>query len=182
MRTSDELPTTVDFYNVLVNYLEVSAEDDTRSRRDSGRQKPTAPQQFFPPQVLPEEEPEPQRSDSGDSEDVEEAPEEEIPSGDFRILVPQALPDLDLEEGDAAYEQAVSVIQDIPGPPTLPLFLGRSILNGNMPMKDDNSVLTLPNHTVLNHLATSSIRNGVLATSVTTRYKRKVSHSVSLIS
>ena len=41
-------------------------------------------------------------------------------------------------------------------------------------MKDDNSVLNMPNHTVLNHLATSSIKNNVLATSVTTRYKRKV--------
>ena len=42
-------------------------------------------------------------------------------------------------------------------------------------MKDDNSVLTMPNHTVLNHLATSSIKNNVLAVSATTRYKRKVS-------
>jgi hypothetical protein len=41
-------------------------------------------------------------------------------------------------------------------------------------MKDDSSLLNNPNHTVLNHLATSSIKNGVLATSVTTRYKRKV--------
>jgi hypothetical protein len=40
-------------------------------------------------------------------------------------------------------------------------------------MKDDSSLLNNPNHTVLNHLATSSIKNGVLATSVTTRYKRK---------
>lgn len=57
----------------------------------------------------------------------------------------------------------------------LPLFLSRSILNGVLPVKDDNSVLTLPNHTVLNHLMTSSVKNGVLATSVTTRYKKKVS-------
>jgi hypothetical protein len=40
-------------------------------------------------------------------------------------------------------------------------------------MKDDSSVLTIPNHTVLNHLLTSSIRSGVLATSATTRYKKK---------
>jgi hypothetical protein len=42
-------------------------------------------------------------------------------------------------------------------------------------MKDDNSVLIMPNHTVLNHLATSSIKANVLAVSATTRYKRKVS-------
>jgi len=53
------------------------------------------------------------------------------------------------------------------------MFLGKSILNGNMPHKDDASVLLMPNHTVLNHLATSSIKHGVLATSGTTRYKRK---------
>ena len=54
------------------------------------------------------------------------------------------------------------------------MFLGKSLLNGNTPVKDDTSVLTLPNHTVLNHLMTSSVKNGVLATSVTTRYKKKV--------
>jgi hypothetical protein len=53
------------------------------------------------------------------------------------------------------------------------MFLAKSILNGATPMKDDASVLIMPNHTVLNHLATSSIRQKVLATSATTRYKRK---------
>jgi hypothetical protein len=35
-------------------------------------------------------------------------------------------------------------------------------------------VLIMPNHTVLNHLATSSIKDNILATSATTRYKQKV--------
>jgi hypothetical protein len=82
--------------------------------------------------------------------------------------------DIDREDEDAEYQRAANVIADATTPPILPLFLGRSILNGTTPMKDDNSVLNYPNHTVLNHLATSSIKNGVLATSVTTRYKRKV--------
>ena len=55
------------------------------------------------------------------------------------------------------------------------MFLSKSVLNSATPMKDDASVLVLPNHTVLNHLATSSIKSGVLATSATTRYKNKVS-------
>ena len=63
---------------------------------------------------------------------------------------------------------------NLPTPPTLPGFLGKSILNGTTPMKDDSSVLIHPNHTVLNHLATSSIKEGILATSATTRYKQKV--------
>jgi len=46
--------------------------------------------------------------------------------------------------------------------------------SGTLPVKDDSSVLVIPNHTVLNHLATSSIKNNVLATSATTRYDQKV--------
>ena len=44
------------------------------------------------------------------------------------------------------------------------------------PIGDDNSVLPLPSHSVVNHLATSAIRNGVLAVATTTRYKAKVGH------
>jgi len=43
------------------------------------------------------------------------------------------------------------------------------------PIGDDNSVLPMPSHSVVNHLATSAIRNGVLAVGTTTRYKAKVS-------
>lgn len=42
------------------------------------------------------------------------------------------------------------------------------------PIGDDNSVLPLPSHSVVNHLATSAIRNGILAVATTTRYKAKV--------
>ena len=42
------------------------------------------------------------------------------------------------------------------------------------PIGDDNSVLPMPSHSVVNHLATSAIRNGVLAVGTTTRYKAKV--------
>jgi hypothetical protein len=42
---------------------------------------------------------------------------------------------------------------------------------------DDNSILPIPNHVVLNHLTASAIRNGVLAVGTTTRYKRKVRFS-----
>ncbi|KAF8606848.1 AMPKBI-domain-containing protein [Ceratobasidium sp. AG-I] len=38
---------------------------------------------------------------------------------------------------------------------------------------DDNSVLPVPNHVVLNHLGTSAIKGGVLAVGTTTRYHRK---------
>lgn len=72
------------------------------------------------------------------------------------------------------YQRANQAAQTLPPPPSLPLFLNKSILNGVTPAKDDSSVLPLPNHTVLNHLTTTNIKQGVLATSATTRYKKKV--------
>ena len=83
--------------------------------------------------------------------------------------------DLPTAPNDDRYRRASRAIQHLPQPPSLPMFMSKSILNATTPQKDDASVLTMPNHTVLNHLATSSIRQGVLATSGTTRYKRKVS-------
>lgn len=175
MVTSQDLPTTVDIHNILVNYIEVVAEDTTRGRRESGQKPKQIPPHVFPPIVLPEED----ELDSGEEsiqvdDEPTEPPEEEIPVGDFRSIMPNALLDMELSETDNLFRQAYNVINDTAGPPSLPLFLGKSILNGNLPNKDDSSVLTLPNHTVLNHLATSSIKNDVLATSVTTRYKKKV--------
>ena len=46
----------------------------------------------------------------------------------------------------------------------------------NMPaLTDDNSVLPVPSHVVIQHLCTSAIKNGVLAVASTTRYRKKVS-------
>lgn len=164
MRASDNLPTAVDFTNHLVNYIEISA-DDAHDRSVSSGVPPQAPQDT---------------KDRASEETEDEPPKkeeaaEEVPPGDFGSAIPQFLADLDKEEDSPAYLQAANVIGDTPTPPSLPLFLGKSILNSTTPTKDDSSVLNYPNHTVLNHLATSSIKNGVLATSVTTRYKRKVS-------
>ncbi len=93
----------------------------------------------------------------------------------YTAAIPRYLRDLDAPEGSRAHRRITrAMAQLLPAPPALPGFLGRSILNssGTRP-KDDSSVLVMPNHTVLNHLATSSIKDGVLATSVTTRYQSK---------
>ncbi|KAJ5127617.1 hypothetical protein N7448_008396 [Penicillium atrosanguineum] len=164
MRASDTLPTAVDFTNHLVNYVEISADDATRES-DKSAATPgdrTSQSEQDSSKVGPEDEEPPKKEI-----------EEEVPPGDFGSAIPQFLADLDLEEDHPAYTQAANVIGDTATPPSLPLFLGKSILNSTTPTKDDSSVLNYPNHTVLNHLATSSIKNGVLATSVTTRYKRK---------
>ncbi|KAL2871302.1 putative Snf1 kinase complex beta-subunit Gal83 [Aspergillus lucknowensis] len=171
MRVSDNLPTAVDFTNHLVNYIELSAGDANRSRRESDK----SPGQLGvdSPDVFPGPAADGKLESAVDEDKSDKEEPEEIPSGDFRNIIPPFLLDLDKDEESASYQQAVNIIGDAPTPPSLPLFLGKSILNGTTPMKDDSSLLNNPNHTVLNHLATSSIKNGVLATSVTTRYKRK---------
>lgn len=169
MQLSDELPTAVDFTNILVNYIEVSADDIPREPIPEFQ----VPEGLFPPLVLPEIKAKDHAPDSvGKGQTVEgEKPTEPIFWGED---VPRYLIDLDLGEHSRRYQRAARGVAEFPTPPSLPLFLGKSILNGTTPMKDDSSVLNMPNHTVLNHLATSSIRHQVLATSVTTRYKRKV--------
>ncbi|KAG8846905.1 hypothetical protein FRB96_001750 [Tulasnella sp. 330] len=61
------------------------------------------------------------------------------------------------------------------GVPSLPSasLPGTSVVLPAESLGDDNSVLPVPNHVVLNHLGTSAIKNGVLAVGTTTRYHRK---------
>ncbi len=173
MQLSNNLPTTVDFGNNLVNYIEVSADDIPRdidpSKEVDGELDENAANDLL---------------DTSKPDETNEEPEIAKPPPKFKALlppgryssqVPQYLIDLDKAEDSSAYQYAAAAIEKLPQPPSLPGFLGKPILNAATPMKDDNSVLTMPNHTVLNHLATSSIKNNVLAVSATTRYKRKVS-------
>ncbi len=176
MQLSDELPTAVDFTNILVNYIEVSADDIPRKPVTEYK----VPEGIFPPLVLPPEiEARDHAPDSvGKAQPVEgEKPTEPLFWGEE---VPQYLTDWDCAEQSRRYERAARGVAEFATPPSLPSFLGKSILNGTTPMKDDSSVLNMPNHTVLNHLATSSIKHSVLATSVTTRYKRKVTYILSI--
>ena len=173
MQLSNELPTAVDYTNILVNYIEVSADDLPKEKTEGYK----VPDGVYPPQVLP-----PQGIDVQDHAPdsvgkTQNTNEEIMPPMHFGSDVPGYLIDMDRQEESKRYDRAVKETSEIPTPPSLPLFLTKSILNGTTPMKDDSSVLNMPNHTVLNHLATSSIKNGVLATSATTRYKRKVCSS-----
>lgn len=175
MRTSDDLPTAVDYTNILVNYIEVSADDVPAPTRTTEEQVPPG---VFPPQVLP---PTTEVKDHAQHVVQREKPVKEQDISEpkhYAARIPKYLLDLDQPEDSPQYQRAVGAIGDLPQPPSLPLFLGKSILNGTTPMKDDSSVLNMPNYTVLNHLATSSIKNGVLATSGTTRYKRKVRYCI----
>ncbi len=198
MCLSDHLPTAVDFTNILVNYLEVSPDDLPQLPTEpveipSAKPVPESrgppreaviPPGLHPPLTIP---PTPElRAVAHDaapptplaSTTVEKSASS-VPVGppkSYHSVVPRFLADLDAPEDSSRFARAGAAANTLPAPPSLPLFLGKSILNMSTPMKDDSSVLMHPNHTVLNHLATSSIRSHVLATSATTRYKRKVSY------
>ncbi|QIW99014.1 hypothetical protein AMS68_004532 [Peltaster fructicola] len=216
MITSPDLPTTVDFTNILVNYIEIVAPhpgpDDEPEPRPSepvdipgaattagqaeGTDQPAAtpipirgaqvdsdtvspqPASVREPIPIPASVPRskaPSPTINAKDEAEEKPPKQFVPRGEYTREIPQFLLDLDryATPEDERFQRASRVSNTLPHPPSLPMFLGKSILNGATPHKDDASVLIMPNHTVLNHLATSSIRSGVLATSGTTRYKRK---------
>ena len=175
-RISPDMPTTVDLNNFLVNYIVVSPNHVSLSQREGSHRSSNALVYPAHSPLIPEEDLHPSDNEKPDQyNELDEPRKEDISAGDFRRIIPQALLDMELHEDDPRSKQASRVLQEGPAPPNLPPFLGRSTLNGSLPVKDDASVLAPPNHTVLNHLATSHVRNGVLATSVTTRYKKKVS-------
>merc|ERR1712000_228930 len=171
MQTSPDLPTTVDFGNNLVNYIEVNPEDAQKVKTVVPTTKPSSADSTGEPKAS-------RTSSAQSARPAEEKPKapkgKDVPPKDlYRNEIPQYLQDFDQAEESPAYQNAVSAIEKLPTPPSLPGFLGKPILNAAVLMKDDNSVLNMPNHTVLNHLATSSIKNGVLAVSATTRYRNK---------
>ncbi|AEO63264.1 carbohydrate-binding module family 48 protein [Thermothielavioides terrestris NRRL 8126] len=165
MQTSPDYPTTVDFGNNLVNYIEVNPDD-----------LPPAPAQTDGPSEVKSSQQLPQESQPpAEEEGKAPAPRDRDvpPPSQFQNKIPKYLLDLDQPEDSPLYHNAYLATEKLPNPPALPGFLSKPILNAATPRKDDNSVLTQPNHTVLNHLATSSIKNNVLAVSATTRYKSK---------
>lgn len=180
MRTSDKLPTAVDYTNILVNYIEVPypelqplpASPTAAKEADAATpvQERNAPAGMFPPQVLP---PTPEIQPVQAPVPEPPKPVATEPTKKYHQNIPRYLLDLDAPEESSRFARANAMTNNLPMPPTLPGFLGKSILNGTTPMKDDSSVLIHPNHTVLNHLATSSIKDNILATSATTRYKQK---------
>ncbi|KAJ9142749.1 SNF1 protein kinase subunit beta-3 [Pleurostoma richardsiae] len=165
MQTSPDLPTTVDFGNNLVNYIEVNPDDVAAAARKKAAAAPEGGK-------AAEASLEPARSEL-DQKAKEPKGRPVPPTDQFIYEIPKYLVDFDQPEESLQYQNAVAAIEKLPTPPSLPGFLGKPILNASVLIKDDNSVLNMPNHTVLNHLATSSIKNNVLAVSATTRYKSK---------
>ncbi|XP_064621881.1 5'-AMP-activated protein kinase subunit beta-2-like isoform X2 [Lineus longissimus] len=59
------------------------------------------------------------------------------------------------------------------GPPLLPPHLLQVILNKDVPIHCEPTLLPEPNHVMLNHLYALSIKDGVMVLSATHRYKKK---------
>lgn len=160
MQTSPDLPTTVDFGNNLVNYIEVSPDDVPATPQEAAR--------------TPQEREDKQLAEAEEQKARQPKDKQVLPVEAFSRVYPQYLLDYDNEPEDSPLSQAAAAaIEKLPTPPSLPGFLSKPILNAATLLKDDNSVLNMPNHTTLNHLATSSIKNGTLAVSATTRYRDK---------
>lgn len=103
----------------------------------------------------------------------------------------EELPHTFSQEQLHAYYQTAPYLSSVPQPPSLPRILDKVIVNAE-PRKtwddhqqvgwanatpaglDDNSILAVPNHVVLNHLTASAIKNGTLGVGTTTRYRKKV--------
>ncbi|KAF4547172.1 SNF1 protein kinase subunit beta-3 [Elsinoe fawcettii] len=200
MQTSRDMPTTVDYGNILVNYIEISAEDvakhqpkpvavpapskpmDIRPKQTTDAASPVKTSSPAPKQVAT---PSPSQTPARASpRPTKTPPVRKSSPKEYSNEIPQYLLDLDhwpSETPDSSpdsikdrnLERAKAAADSQPTPPSLPLFLNKSVLNASTPLKDDASVLAQPNHTVLNHLATTNIKHGVLATSATTRYKTR---------
>lgn len=194
LRCSDILPSATDSMGNLVNYIEVGfPEDEDESMEPLSRQTGPASQiegnedenrmdyeqQRQPPPGFETKSTNPTERDydmmSNDEDDAaalsttgysrftEEVPEEPILV--FSSEIPSVFTDPEIMEQFVA--------SDFVTPPQLPPHLESVILNSNSNEKDNNSVLPIPNHVVLNHLATTSIKHNVLAVASISRYSRK---------
>jgi hypothetical protein len=186
---STHMPTTVEYGNLLVNYIEIPVPTTEQPAEKPFR--PTTPELkstttgttpavsniALPARTASQKHRQAPKA-PGQQEGTSSPPRQPA-ARKVQVIakwtkdIPEYLALLDAPEGTARYARANAVMDTQPQPPSLPMFLSKSILNGATPMKDDASVLIMPNHTVLNHLATSSIKQEVLATSATTRYKKK---------
>ncbi|KAK8846589.1 hypothetical protein IAR55_005675 [Kwoniella newhampshirensis] len=107
----------------------------------------------------------------------------------------EELPSHFTQEEYNLFLKSVPYLPAVPSPPTLPRILDKVIVNNDSKRLwdshdpaaaqqtgwqgvppaglDDNSILAVPNHVVLNHLTASAIRNGTLGVGTTTRYRKK---------
>ncbi|KAL7751573.1 galactose metabolism- protein [Sorochytrium milnesiophthora] len=163
---SRDLPTAQDEDGSLVNYIEISPAGSTPTP-GSSTTTTTASRQATQPQL-----PHSQLAQTGQLP----TPPQPIP---FPSL-PRTL-SAGVDSPISSYTSDIPPITDFSeaiAPPTLPPHLTKVLLNtskasGNTGAGVDEEQLSVPHRVVLNHLYACSIRDGVMAVAVTSRYRQK---------
>lgn len=189
MTTSKLLPTTVDTTNNLVNYIEIGP-DQLSDGQNSDRATDNDAMSSVPNETSTQDPADPSYKEGGKLAASKPSLVQKRSGGPpvYTQTIPSYLTDLERPDHRSApesqqpnpehpeqtnYELALEAQRELPDPPTLPSFLSKVILNQPTPTGDDSSVLQVPVHSVLSHLATSAIKDGVIAVSATCRYRRK---------
>lgn len=202
LRCSDFMPSATDSMGNLVNYIEVGLDSDTdmsteplhRTTSNYTEQRRARDSAVAQDQKWVESQEQLKESRSS-ADQVDKAPE---PAASTDVEMILTADDEALNGGgyerfheEPPADPVYTFTSDIPSvftdpevmeqfvasefvtPPQLPPHLESVILNSNSNEKDNNSVLPIPNHVVLNHLATTSIKHNVLAVASISRYSRK---------
>lgn len=177
LKCADDISTATDSSGFLVNYLDVGNDDSDDVQgsssdeniplcREGDLKKPQTTTAASQPQSHSHHASSHHHHHHGDDGITQYEDETPIPPPlEYTSEIPSMFLTLDVAELDIPESQAV--------PPHLPPHLDTVILNTNSNEKDDSSVLPAPNHVVLNHLATSSIKHNVLAVASVNRYGKK---------
>lgn len=192
LRFSDFMPTATDQMGNFVNYFEVTPEHIRAHHHPEPieeREPQSRPISRKPSINRPAG-----RSDSmwgltNDDDDMgggysryHDGEDENLQGGEFRYIadIPPIFTDPKVME---QYYIAIDKQSKSPNgqqqawlhPPHLPPHLENVILNNFNPQDKENNLgaLSIPNHVVLNHLATTSIKHNTLAAASIVRYKRK---------
>lgn len=177
-RCAKDMPTAVDDDGTLVNTIEVEAPQTEEEARTAWEMdEPLArPQGMFDCTAML----------MTDDEDLEWT--KEIPASIYLYQYIEELPHMFDDEQTYRAHLQQGYITPVPAPPALPRILEKVIVNSDTHYDnrldqispaglDDNSILAVPNHVVLNHLTASAIKNGTLGVGTTTRYRKKVRSS-----
>ena len=183
-RCSKSIPTATDDDGTLVNYIEVeAAKTQEELKQEWGvAVKPVSKEEESELQIL--------YLSTGTNEAVNDSKwTNVIPPALSLYQYLEELPHLFASrEQYQSFLQSAPYLAPVPQPPMLPRIMDKVIVNADyrkidnnahsaqqMPAgRDDNSILAVPNHVVLNHLTASAIKNGTLGVGTTTRYRQKV--------
>jgi 5'-AMP-activated protein kinase regulatory beta subunit len=176
-RCSKQIPTATDDDGTLVNWIEVEpakTEEELKAEWAMDAKPPSKQEDGMSPPNYQADKVE----DEGQWTNIIPAP----------IVAYQYIEELPNQTDPTVFNtflNTVPYLSVVPQPPTLPRILDKVIVNaepkrrhdegGHTPAGlDDNSILAVPNHVVLNHLTASAIKNGTLGVGTTTRYRKKV--------